>query len=255
VKGRLRVRKRALWALLAWAPQLSWASDQACTAPVLALVGKHFHLNDFSFPKPGLYPSQKNGGLVLAGVCQQWPAQKNQLITAFVYGNGEGGDQQLLMAMVDLDKKSVMASHQHPIEKDATTQYHSDSLRLDTASYPLSKSTKAFGLFANAFRERCTFDGGSDKHLTLFVVEGPAIRPVFQQTMSEWSYGPGNRCGGEDVPRIEINHVISVAPTTSNGLADLVLGTDGTDMAATFQYNGCHYVPRSQPPLKPCKQH
>ena len=99
----------------------------------------------------------------------------------------------------------MLASYKGVIAEDAATELSSQSLRLDTARYTLSANTRAFGLRVNAFRDRCTYEGGFDDELTLFVVDGRAIRPVLAETMSRWWHGPGNRCGGEETPRIDSN--------------------------------------------------
>ena len=97
----------------------------------------------------------------------------------------------------------------------------------------------------NTFRERCTYEGGFANELTLFVLDGQTIRPVLTEIMSHWSYGGGNRCSGEEVPRIDANTLISVEPTTSNGFADLRLTATRSDkkkrVSTIVKYNGERY--------------
>lgn len=63
--------------------------------------------------------------------------------------------------------------------------------------------------------------------------------------MSRWSYGGGNRCGGEDVPRIDANTLISVEPAISNGFADFRLTAIRSDkknpVSAIVKYDGERY--------------
>ena len=95
-------------------------------------------------------------------------------------------------------------------------------------------------------RNRCTYEGGSDDELTLFVVDKTAIRPVLDLIMSHWTYrGGGNRCDREEVPRTEATVSISVEPTASNGFADLKLTARRSDkkkpLNMRVHYNGNRY--------------
>ena len=239
--------------LVTWQPPSSAAQaspETVCPESVLVAVGKHFGLSHFAYP-------QNNDGQLAAGVCRRWPTNRTQIISAFVYGHQNDGSQKLLLALVDPVRQKVLATHKRDIEEDATTEFNSDSLKLDLAKYQLTKDIRAFALRENSFRERCTYDGGIGEYLTLFVVEQSSIRPVFQITMSEWSYGPGDRCSGAEVSITETSNVISVEKTTSNGFADLKLsakqdGRTPSSGGAIFQYNGCHYVgmPWTQWPCK-----
>ena len=44
-----------------------------CDKSLLALVGKHLSVSDFSYPRDFMYPSAENGGVIIAGVCKVWP--------------------------------------------------------------------------------------------------------------------------------------------------------------------------------------
>jgi hypothetical protein len=107
-----------------------------------------------------MYPSVENGGLLVAGICRPWPADKSKIIAAFAYDGGIEYEKQLLLAIVEGPKNRVIASYKGVISEDAATEVSSYSLRLDTARYTLSKNTRAFGLRLNTFRERCTYEGG-----------------------------------------------------------------------------------------------
>lgn len=216
-----------------------------CSDAVVKQLGKHFGLNAFSYPASGMYPSIENGGLLVAGICKPWPTNKSRTIAAFAYDGGTEYEKQLVLAVVERPSNRVIASYKGVIPEDAATEVSSYSLKLDTARYALSKTTRAFGLRLSTFRDRCSYEGGFDDELTLFVVDGQTIRPVLTETMSQWSYGSGNRCGGEDVPRTDTNIVISVEPTESNGFADLRLTAIRSDkkkpVSAIVRYDGGHY--------------
>lgn len=216
-----------------------------CNDLVVQRVGEHFKLSDFSYPRDGMYPSVENGGLVVAGVCKPWPQDNRRTIAALAYDGRVEYQKELLLAIVDSRSGRVIASHKGVIPEDAATEVTSTSLGLDTGRYTLSKTTRAFGLRLNTFRDRCGFEGGFDDELTLYVVNGGTIRPVLTETMLQWRYGNVSRCNGEEVPRTEANVSISVEKTSSNGLADLRLAARRNDgkkaVTAIVKYNGEHY--------------
>ena len=216
-----------------------------CDDVVVKSVGKHFHLRHFAYPRDVNSPSVANGGLIVAGTCKPWPTDTSKIIAAFAYDAGEQYEKQLLLAIVDSQNNRVMASYKGEIDEDALREVRFYSLSLDTARYTLSKTTRAFGLRMNVMEERCGFEGGSGAELTLFVVDGPKIRPVLTETMSRWVYGEGNRCGGDEVSQTQADIVISVEPTSSNGFADLRLTAKRSDkkkpLSRIIKYNGERY--------------
>ncbi len=216
-----------------------------CSDAIIERLGKHFRLNNFAYPESGMYPSVENGGLLVAGICKPWPTNNSRTIAAFAYDAGVEYEKKLLLAVIEQPNNRVIASYKGVIQEDAATEVSSYSLWLDTARYTLSKNTRAFGLRMRTFQDRCSFEGGFDDELTLFVVNGQTIRPVLTETMSHWSYDSGNRCGGEDVPRTDANTLISVEPTMSNGFADLRFTAIRSDkqkrVSAVVKYNGKHY--------------
>jgi ankyrin repeat protein len=220
--------------------------DKHCSQPVVELVGKHFKIADFAYPRDDMYPSTENGGIIVSGVCKHWPNDNAKIIAAFAFDAGVEYEKQLLVTLVDTTKSQIIAAYKSTIAEDAATEVSSYSLKLDTARYILSKSTRAFGLRTNTSKDRCTYDGGYGDELTLFVVDGERIRPVLDLTMSQWEYGRGNRCSGfSEVSRKEANLFISVEPTVSNGFADLLItakgGDDKTPLRAKIYYDGTHY--------------
>ena len=67
---------------------------------------------------------------------------------------------------------------------------------------------------------------------------------VFQQPRY-WRYGPGNRCGGEEAPRLDATLSISIEPTSTNDYADLRLTARRSDrkqpLSVKVRYQGSHY--------------
>ncbi|WP_374327993.1 ankyrin repeat domain-containing protein [Azonexus sp.] len=216
-----------------------------CSEAIVKRVGKYFHLSEFAYPSDGMYPSVENGGLIVAGVCKDWPRESGRVIAAFAYDAGVEYEKKLLIAVLDVTTKKVIAAYSGAIPEDATTEVDSYSLKLDVAPYILSASTRAFGLRLSTFRERCSYEGGFGDELILYVVDDKAIRPVLSETMAHWRYARGNRCGGEDVARVDGNIVISVEPSSTHGFFDLRFTARSSDnrksVSAKVKYNGDHY--------------
>lgn len=215
-----------------------------CSQTIVQQLARHFGLKHFAYPADGMYPSGENGGLIVAGVCKEWPADPSKVLAAFAYDAGSQYEKQLLLAVIDHPGR-IAASYKGVIPEDAASEVSASSLSLDTARYQLSGTVRAFGVRLQTFRDRCTYEGGFDDELTLFVIAGKTLRHVLTETMRHWTYGSGNRCGGEEAPRTETNIVISVAPTTSHGFADLRLTAHRSDkkkpLSATVSYDGERY--------------
>ncbi len=210
-----------------------------CDDGVVKQVGEHFGLSAFS------YPSTEKGGLIVAGACKRWPTNNSRIIAAFAYDGGIQYEKQLLLALVDASNNQIVASYKGVIPEDAASEVNDSSLWLDTAPYTLSKTTRAFGLGLQTFLDRCGYEGGADYEFTLYVVDGSELRPILSETLSQWRYGRGNRCGEEAPPRIDANILISVEKTFSNGYADLKLWAKSNDKrkppSAVVKYNGKRY--------------
>jgi hypothetical protein len=200
----------------AFAQRIEDIDKHRCSEPVLDLVGAYAKLDGFSY-------AQDNGAIV-AGVCMPWPGNKSRTIAAFAYDAGVADEKTLLLAVVDIYKNRVIAFYTRKLETDAAEWVTDTSLRIDVAPYILSGHTRAFALRTNTFHDRCGYEGGSDDNLTLFVVDGKALRPVLQQTMAYWQI-QGIRCAGGDaeITITTTKAFIAVEPTSTNGFADLRL--------------------------------
>lgn len=217
-----------------------------CSDATIKSVGEHFNLSNFTYPKHGMYPSTENVGLIVASACKQWPYDPSKTIAAFAYDAEVEYGKALFVAVVDSKGNKVVASYEGTIPEDSASEVRDDSLWIDTARYNLSKNTRAFGIAARTFRDRCTFEGGYDFQETLFVIEGKVVRPVFTETMSHWSYEGGNRCSAEvDVPRTDASVAIAMEKTSSNGFWDLRLTAmrDGhaKPLSLVVKYDGRKY--------------
>jgi hypothetical protein len=84
---------------------------QQCAPEIVALVGKHAGVKDLCFPRKGLEPSVDNGGLVVAGVCKAWPGNPSRIIAALAYDAGIEHEKQLLVALIDAPRSTVIAAY------------------------------------------------------------------------------------------------------------------------------------------------
>ncbi|CAG0943519.1 hypothetical protein BROC_02322 [Candidatus Brocadiaceae bacterium] len=136
-----------------WLSQPAYAQSESeenrrhCNPTVVQLVGKHFELRDFSYPRDGMYPGVENGGLIVAGVCKAWPTDDSKTIAAFAYDAGVEYEKRLIIALADIPKSRIIASYKGTIPEDAVTEVNDYLLRIDTARYILKrhKSLRAAG--------------------------------------------------------------------------------------------------------------
>lgn len=235
------------------------ASDKSrCDDRLLARVGKHFNLKHFAYPADGMYPSVENGGLIVAGVCKQWPFDKSKVIAAFAYDSGGGTNEndpfnELLIAIIDQQKNKVVGSHK---EKYYLEPGGIGYLRIDTARYDVAPNLRAFGLdIKSGYSHNCG-DGGAGEERTLYVQDKDSLRPILHLPyMSSWTYikSADNRCGADsDVEIIEnVNYSIEPGINEANGYRDLIITanssrTDGKPtgkdkFSYTLSYDGNKY--------------
>ncbi|MCL2075916.1 MAG: hypothetical protein FWH15_05670 [Betaproteobacteria bacterium] len=222
----------------------AWAQTpyehKRCDDAVVKIVGNHFQLDNFSYR------------VIVAGECKPWPTDKSRMIAAFAYDAGVEYEKQLLLVVVNISGKQVIASYKETIQEDATTEFDKYSLRLDTARYQLSETTRAFALRLFTSQSRCSYDGGWSDELTLYVIAGKELRPILSQDMHKWRRHviSGNPCGGHNDEDYEENYVeanifIAVENTSTNGFADLRLSAESDARkkppSVVVKYNGENY--------------
>ncbi|MDR3054599.1 MAG: hypothetical protein LBU53_04265 [Zoogloeaceae bacterium] len=227
--------------------QYIWAEEQyACDERIVNTVGEHFELDHF-FTREGF---NDDGKLIGAGMCKPFPQNRQWVIAAFGYDTGNEDDvyglpeKYLLLSVVDISKNRVIASYQRSILEDGTTDFSVGSIRLDTGRYNLSSTTRAFGVRLFTFQGSKAMDGGMENDLTLFIMEGSALKPVLSQTMRYWSYGVDRTHGINYDDMLETKIVISVEPTSTKGFADLrfiARRSDHKSVSAVVKYNGESY--------------
>jgi hypothetical protein len=215
----------ALQACAATAAAEDLVGKQQCAPEIVALAGKHAGVKGLSFPRKGLEPSAANGGLVAAGVCKAWPGDPSRIIAALAYDAGIEREKQLLVALIDAPRSTVIAAYSGVIEEDAGMTVGPYSLRLDTANYQLAPGVRAFGLDIDTGYHQGCVSGGSGPDRTLFVQEGKTIRPVLQNfSVSSWRYlrgGPSCVDAQKDELIETTEYSIDIAKPVHHGFSSL----------------------------------
>ncbi|MDE1556622.1 MULTISPECIES: multidrug ABC transporter ATPase [Comamonas] len=201
----------------------AWADDeQACAPSTIAAVARWAGVSG------PLVPWETPGGLIAAAACKPLPDAPETTIAAIAFDTlQEGptqGDGSKLQVVALVEHDTVVAAHRAQIEEDATTavgRYH-----IDTARYRLSPSVRAFGtvFHSHALGSRCG-DANAGSELTLWVREGPQLRPVLGTNLRGWISIVGTPCMlQESLQRSEEARItLAVEKTSRHGFADLSL--------------------------------
>jgi hypothetical protein len=188
--------------------------DQHCSDSTVRLVGKHFAISDF-------------GGVIVAGVCKVWPKDKSLTIAMFAYESDEDYRKELVVAMVNSAKGSVVASYKGFIGEDAAMRVSETSLRIDTARYDIAPGVRAFGLDVTSGYSSGCGDGGLGAIRTLYVREGSTIRPILENFITHtWRIvqgGPTCAPDGKELVTEDIFYGIGIGKSVTNGYANLVI--------------------------------
>jgi hypothetical protein len=217
----------ALW-VFAQAAGAADLEQERCPDAIVESVGKFFRLDHFSYPQSGYYPSVENDGLIVAGVCKPMPNDASRVIAAFAYDAKVEYEKKLLLVVYDNTRKRVISSYSDILaDDDPATKVGPYSIKIDTARYVLTENTRAFGLRLNTRSGRNCGDVTSGDELTLYVMEGRKLRPVFFATMRRGLLG---RAGSAEVMggcgfnmEIDSEKTISIEKTATHGFADIRL--------------------------------
>lgn len=165
------------------------------------------------------------GGMIVSEACKTWPYSGNVILSAFAYDLGTNYQKNLLVAMMERSSGKVIGSYRSTIGEDAITEVDASSLSLDTARYKLSKQVRAFGMRFNsaAIGASCGEAHWNDE-LTLFVPDDKNLRPILNIFMYRQRALKGclSVQSSEAVWEDALLR-ISVAKTTANGFADLLV--------------------------------
>jgi hypothetical protein len=222
---------------------------QRCSESTLNLVGKHLALSDFSYPRDSIYPSAKNGGMIVAGVCKAWPRNTAITIAAFAY------DDKLVVAMVDNLKSKVNATYEVDLMDFAGLGVDENGLRIDTARYDLAPSVRAFGIDVTERYNPGCHEGGHGAIRTLFVQDGKKIKPILENFItSSWRFANNDlTCIIEDAEKEteDFSYSIGISKVTTNGYANLLITAISSQSSRKpfyyeLQYDGKEYPNNSQ---------
>jgi hypothetical protein len=177
--------------------------------------------------------------------CTTWPADHAITVVAFAYDDGMEYERRLIVSAVDTRSKRSLATYKGAIPEDSASHVRPDSIRLDFAPYNLSPTLRAFAIRTLTFKDRCSYEGGSDDDLTLLAIQGSTMRPLLQLSMTRWGFERGNRCVA-DAPKRRATVKIGMAETSSHGLADLWISATRTGTKSTvrakIRFDGQHYL-------------
>ena len=172
--------------------------------------------------------------------CIVWPAFPSQAIAVKSTYLADAGDDEA--GVLDLDLALLNASDAKPI---ATYRkpgaYNSDAvrfddLRIDTGRYRLASDVRAFGL-RSKFVHSSHAIPYEKTDLALYVREGDSLRPVLEGLVVFKDNGEFvNDCEGYST---KIRRTLDIAPTSHNGLADLIITTSGSKMKNTQSGKQC----------------
>ena len=179
--------------------------------------------------KGKLVSRDEQGGLIVAAACKAMPNAPGTTIAAIAFDTNhevqspdETTSKMQVIALVEAGK--VVAADRSTIIEDAATVVGSNTYRIDTARYILSKDVRAFGVVFTSYAgsHRC-HDAGTEADLTLWVREGKRLRAIFGTNLSGWNTIKGWTCGPQE-DDLQIEHArmtIAVEKTSSHGFADL----------------------------------
>jgi hypothetical protein len=227
MNGRLTNPVIVLIAMFSASPATSAESSDNCSKETYDAVARHLGLETFA-------------DSVVSEACKSWPHKGNFLLAAFAFDQGIQYEKSLWVALLDRKTLRPVSTYKSVIAEDAVTEVGQSSLRLDTARFQLSPDVRAFGLrFGSTARGPSCGEGASWDELTLFVREQKQLRPVFKMDMQFQNALKGciGSATGNDIWKYG-RKTISVANTTTNGFADLLI-------TETVTVDGNTVIPKS----------
>lgn len=169
-----------------------------------------------------------------------WPGDPSRLIFAAGVLHAREGEPDYGVETYDLHllalkagDHTVLASY---VQAGAYTSdaIHLDSIGIDTANYALAPGVRGFGIASHFAHHGCAAYEGED--LSLFIVDGHAIRPVLPGIGVTKSQGMCGTCGDYS----HSDSILAVAKTSSKGFADLIVKTRSTSAGpGTIQGEEC----------------
>ena len=167
-------------------------------------------------------------GLIAAAACKVMPNTPDTTIVAIAFDINHsgapplGGYEDLLQVIALVEAGKVIAANRAIFEQAVNMIVGSNSYRIDTARYVLSRDVRAFGVVFDPFspNEKCP-DPIYGKYLTLWIREGEKLRPVFGINLDGWIRIEGEPCAPRKSESARMT--ISTEKTASHGFADLAI--------------------------------
>jgi hypothetical protein len=176
-------------------------------------------------------PNEPGRSIVALSVLAQGPENSEA-------GSGDDGSYDVDLLVVDSGTGRVQSRLllEKAYESDAVVF---DGVQIDTARYRLSPQVRAFGLRAE-HSTRSHVGAYSTGELSLFVEEAGRLRRVLKDlVVYRYSGESGGDCAGNYT---DVKRTVAIAPTRSNGFADLLVTTSTTEIESHPVGDDCQEV-------------
>ncbi|MCP2072457.1 UNVERIFIED_ORG: hypothetical protein J2Y77_001893 [Pseudomonas lini] len=152
-------------------------------------------------------------------VCRINPANSSQVLAALPFAENVDEDGQgeygLAVVVANASSGKIVAHHYQAASISSDAVYF-ESLSLDTARYQLAPQIRAFGVRV-AYQGSSRVNPFSSTTLNLYVLDGPALRPVMNTLEVSRSNGEWDgSCTGDFIQTLR---TVSIGDTSKNGLA------------------------------------
>lgn len=190
---------------------------------------------------------------LIASACRHWPWRREWRLSAVAFETAPydeaWGGRRIGLALAVHDGAGRIARYTVEEQEDASIRWGEDALWLDTARYDLVEGLRAFGVIQRTGYSPPCADGHRTGTLTLYVIAGDTLRPVFGMDMARTLTLQGGCYSEADTVQQEASISIALADTTTHGFRDLWISADIRGPAprryrAKVTYNGDRYDTR-----------
>ncbi|MDR2365705.1 MAG: hypothetical protein LBD68_07615 [Zoogloeaceae bacterium] len=237
---------------------LAAPDEQVCADDIHATIERDLHIENFAGR------AQEDRRFIVSQACRIWPYAPEYTLAALAYDEGVENEKNIVVAIIDRERKRVISSKQWKIEEDALTEIGEYSLKLDTARYQLAGNVRAFGLrFQSSATGASCPDARFGDTLILLFPQGKSLRQVLDLYMYHQRAIQG--CLSGQVPNViweEAVLAVGIENTRTNGFYDLRVTASispGSNEEPTgsakkrverviLRYNGKHYEASGKSP-------
>jgi hypothetical protein len=164
-------------------------------------------------------------------VCRPHPLRQAHTIVAMFHKLSDQARNDyregLAVAVVDIQRKSIVSLYRGEVNADATIRIARGSLSIDMARYYVTPGVRAFGVRMDiGYTARCASDQGESNYLRLFVEEGSHLRQVLDDLpMTRWYVKEGEfTCDGskdQDYVMEYVKRSLQMLPSMTEGWFDI----------------------------------